>query len=312
MAQSSIITDSIKCIKNQLSTCGYTKFTEWCFVFPSESQSDKILMFCHRYGDDNKAKNVTLKIFQSFLSNDAVNERKIYTYLTDIARIQPVSIKNLQGHVNVLKYFDYFCLNPQQSPIIHVLVIETCRENFSSVIKRRNSITESQKIKWIKQIIFGLEYLHSLMIVHHDLKPSNIFVSFNNECKISDFDKSKILSKSKEKDDIVYEYTMANTLSFTYFPPDYLTSYIITLNFDVWSLAAIVYCLFTSDSAVNLKKIVPISDLKCVVFLELHRLEEFLYHQNALKRLLLKSLTFHCEERYSLAEFKKIFFKIKK
>lgn len=309
---SSQITDSIR---DKLCLFGYKNFTDWSYVLPSE-RGERTFMFCQKSCDGFKEENVTLKIFKTFLMGEQENmenERKIYKYLDDVERIQPFRIKNLQGHVNILKYFDYLCLIPQPSTaMMYALVLETCRENFSSVLKRRSLITEMEKICWSKQIIFGLEYLHALMIVHHDLKPANIFVSFKNECKISDFDNAKIMTRQQEKDDFVYEYTVSNTLSFTFFPPDYLTNYIVTFNFDVWSLAAIIYNLFSSDSAVNLKKIVPMIDLKCVVYLEDYRLDEFLVHQNALKRLLLRGLSYYYYDRCSLEEFKKTFFKIKK
>ncbi|KAL1566455.1 Mitogen-activated protein kinase kinase 9 [Salvia divinorum] len=62
----------------------------------------------------------------------------------------------------------------------------------------RNGVvfTESLLSKLCRQILTGLEYLHSHKIIHRDLKPSNILVDQKMEIKISDFGVSKILQRT--------------------------------------------------------------------------------------------------------------------
>ena len=55
--------------------------------------------------------------------------------------------------------------------------------------------SETQIRKFIRQIIRGINYLHRFGIIHKDIKPNNILLDKNNECKIIDFNFSSILEK---------------------------------------------------------------------------------------------------------------------
>ena len=55
--------------------------------------------------------------------------------------------------------------------------------------------SEIQIRRFVRQIIRGLNYLHRIGIIHKDIKPNNILLDKNNECKIIDFNFSSILQK---------------------------------------------------------------------------------------------------------------------
>ena len=67
------------------------------------------------------------------------------------------------------------------------------KENHTDIDKLYYS--ETQIRKFIRQIIRAINYLHRFGIIHKDIKPNNILLDKNNECKIIDFNFSAILEK---------------------------------------------------------------------------------------------------------------------
>ena len=61
--------------------------------------------------------------------------------------------------------------------------------------KKKNYLTEQQKIKIALQIALAIKYIHSKNILHCDLKSDNIFLDENLNAKLGDFGFSYIMSK---------------------------------------------------------------------------------------------------------------------
>lgn len=59
-------------------------------------------------------------------------------------------------------------------------------ELFDYLVEKR-FLPQPEAVKFFRQIIYGLEYLHSLGICHRDLKPENILLDSNYNVKIADF-----------------------------------------------------------------------------------------------------------------------------
>lgn len=94
----------------------------------------------------------------------------------------------------------------------------------------------------------GLESLHCLGIVHHDLKPENVLIDEDGHCVIADYGGSKFLSDGilirKPKDEVICTLPYAapellSPSSAKYKPYDEAIDY--------WALGATVYMLTTGE-----------------------------------------------------------------
>ena len=67
----------------------------------------------------------------------------------------------------------------------------------------------------LAETILGINYLHKIHIIHHDIKPENILITKDGHFKLSDFGLSKTI-----KDDFNYDYYVKNFLDLDFMPKD--------------------------------------------------------------------------------------------
>lgn len=68
---------------------------------------------------------------------------------------------------------------------------------FDFVTKHRESLDEKLVRTYFRQLINGIEYLHSCRVAHLDLKPENLLLGADFNLKIADFDLSHVCGDSK-------------------------------------------------------------------------------------------------------------------
>ena len=56
----------------------------------------------------------------------------------------------------------------------------------------REAVTLAEQMRWVMQVSYGLSELHSLRIVHCDLKSQNILLDRDQRAKVADFGLSKV------------------------------------------------------------------------------------------------------------------------
>jgi eukaryotic translation initiation factor 2-alpha kinase 4 len=139
----------------------------------------------------------------------------------------------------------------QNIKIMFYIQTELClKENLNHFLEKRKKINISENIKIIKQIVDGIYYLHSLNIIHNDLKPTNILFSGEGVIKITDFGLSNFSYNEISIDD--YEGT------YLYKDP---YNNIINKYADIYSLGVIILELF-SQFDTRMERYMVLSKLK--------------------------------------------------
>jgi BR serine/threonine kinase len=94
-----------------------------------------------------------------------------------------IALMRLFDHPHILKVVEYL-----QSPRHIYIVLEYAShgELFDFLVENR-TLSEDAARNFLRQIIYGLEYLHSLGVCHRDLKPENILLDERLNVKIADF-----------------------------------------------------------------------------------------------------------------------------
>jgi serine/threonine-protein kinase len=110
-------------------------------------------------------------------------------------------------------------------------------------------LTVSQRLQLFRQVLDVVQYAHQNLVVHRDLKPTNILVTNDGRVKLLDFGIAKVLD-----DRVVTAETTLITqlggrpLTPAYASPEQITGDPITTASDVYSLGVLLYQLLTGCS----------------------------------------------------------------
>ena len=78
------------------------------------------------------------------------------------------------------------------------LILDLCEETLKDLVNCQNvEYLRNHGPRMIKEILTGLEFLHSRGIVHRDLKPSNVLVDVEGHVKLADFGISRVLDEDE-------------------------------------------------------------------------------------------------------------------
>ena len=106
------------------------------------------------------------------------------------------------------------------------------KEVLSLCINRYGPLNESIIKNYTKQILWGLEYLHSHLIVHHDLKWANVLKDSSKTVKLSDFGWATVISDKVEEK----EAFSAIKGTIPWMAPEVIQQQGYCLKSDIWSL----------------------------------------------------------------------------
>lgn len=154
-------------------------------------------------------------------------------------------------HPNIIKLYEVF-----QTRDRYQVVTQFCKGgSIIDFIKERKFFDENAVKVILRQLLGCLNYLHTLRIVHRDVKLENVV--FNNkvkngskeqeiQIKLLDFGTAYKITRPKVK-----VSQLVGTLS--YIPPEIIKGY-FTEKCDLWSCGVILYILLSSHSPFKCKR----------------------------------------------------------
>ena len=140
------------------------------------------------------------------------------------------------NHPNLIKYIEHFWEDSKNKCSV---IMEYCPNgDLSKVIEKANSqgqiLPEDVILKYLFDILSGVEFMHENEIVHKDLKPSNILIGYNGDLKICDFGISRQLCTIKT-------HTMFPIGTSGYASPEVVNNTKYSTSADMWSIGCILY-----------------------------------------------------------------------
>ena len=106
-----------------------------------------------------------------------------------------INLMKKLNHQNITKILETF-----ENEQFYFIIMEYINGgNLFSYVKKRRKLSEKVAKFLFRQIILGINHIHSNLIVHRDIKLENILIDMNNNIKICDFGIGIILSSEDQK-----------------------------------------------------------------------------------------------------------------
>jgi len=120
-----------------------------------------------------------------------------------------------------------------------------------------NNLTVSDRLRLFIKVCDAVQYAHEKLVIHRDLKPTNILVAASGTPKLLDFGIAKLLNP-----ELVSETTPQTTLgvrlmTIEYASPEQVRAQPVTFSSDVYSLGVILYELLTGHSPYRFRNLMP-------------------------------------------------------
>lgn len=150
------------------------------------------------------------------------------------------------SHANIAKVFSVD-MSPQGDPFLVMEFIDGAPIDRYS---EQNNLTTKQKLTLLIKICEALNYAHQSLILHADLKPSNILVDALGEPKLVDFGIARTITTTGAIDDASQKvgFNMVAGASHGFSSPELHSNQPVDTRSDIYSLGKVIDALCAEDT----------------------------------------------------------------
>ncbi|XP_037810831.1 cyclin-dependent kinase 4 [Lucilia sericata] len=186
----------------------------------------------YRARDNHTGKIVAIKKVRIPLTDNGVP----MSTLREIALLKQL---NASDHPNIVKLFEVCQFLEREGQLMVLLVFEHLEQDLSDLIERlpKSGMPPTTIQRLSRELLTGVDFLHSHRIIHRDLKPQNLLISSQGHLKIADFGLAK-----------TYDFEMKLTsvvVTLWYRAPEVLLAQTYNSSVDIWSSACIIAEMFS-------------------------------------------------------------------